>query len=392
MPTVAAGSGNIDQTMQQSAVDVWHVASYNQIPRSCGYPQRRNYASQRSATRQVVRNNGHAEAGITTRVRDNGDVLSDSEQPLGDMFDESLVSDRQNRLIPTHPGTFASRENKPSYRDWQHARWRFHARMIASAIEETPVFQAATGKLHGALGLSLLNRMVYICFFLFWGIMASTGIRAANVAGPSHAATTVVKVDRQTGRLVRSMVVNSKVIPPKAVVANDLTRAQPVAGLDDLIQQAAKSYDLDPMLVHSMIQVESNYNPFAVSHKGAEGLMQLIPSTARRFGAKDSFNAKENIDAGARYLRYLKNIFGDDRLALAAYNAGEAAVARYGWIPPYPETQQYVYRVGKKYGEARRAAERRSSATAVPAAQPVEEHPILEQYRDEQGRLYLRTR
>jgi soluble lytic murein transglycosylase-like protein len=159
------------------------------------------------------------------------------------------------------------------------------------------------------------------------------------------------------------------------------------------VDQAAKWYDIDPLLVHSVIQVESNYNPYAISNKGAEGLMQLIPSTARRFGVKNSFDSRDNIEAGVRYLRYLKNIFGDDRLALAAYNAGEGAVARYGWIPPYPETQQYVYRVGKKYGEARRAAERKPAPILAQAAkQHVEEHPKLEQYRDEQGRIGLRTK
>lgn len=213
---------------------------------------------------------------------------------------------------------------------------------------------------------------------------------AGPMGVPAHAATTVVRADPKTGRLVRSVVVNSKAVPPKAVAG----AAGGAASLDELVNEAARSYDLDPLLVHSVIQVESNYNRFAVSHKGAEGLMQLVPATARRFGAKNSFSPRDNIDAGVRYLRYLKNIFGDDRLALAAYNAGEAAVARYGWIPPYKETQQYVHRVGKKYGEARKAAAQKPApAPAVPPAEaPVEQHPKLEQYKDEQGRMYLRTR
>jgi soluble lytic murein transglycosylase-like protein len=224
--------------------------------------------------------------------------------------------------------------------------------------------------------------------------MMSAPAIAAMAAEPVHAATTVVRADQRTGRLVRSVVINPKVIPPKAIPASGANRGASNS-VDELVEQAAKSYDVDPLLVRSVIQVESNYNPFALSNKGAEGLMQLIPSTARRFGVKNSFSPRDNIDAGVRYLRYLKNIFGDDRLALAAYNAGEAAVARYGWIPPYKETQQYVYRVGKKYGEQRRAAERKPAPAPVQARaaeQPLEEHPKLEQYIDEHGRIGLRTR
>jgi soluble lytic murein transglycosylase-like protein len=236
--------------------------------------------------------------------------------------------------------------------------------------------------------LSLYNKIVYICLLLMWGIMSSAGVYAANAVEPSHAATVVVRADRRTGRLVRSVIVNPKVIPPKANEG-----ARDPASVSEMVEQAAKSYDVDPLLVHSVIQVESNYNPYAISNKGAEGLMQLIPATARRFGATNSFSPRENIEAGVRYLKYLKNIFGDDRLALAAYNAGEGAVARYGWVPPYAETQQYVNNVGRRYGEARRkAAAQPTPAQAAPVTPAVDEHPKLEQYRDEQGRVYLRTR
>jgi len=97
--------------------------------------------------------------------------------------------------------------------------------------------------------------------------------------------------------------------------------------------------------------VESSYNPYAVSEKGAEGLMQLLPSTARDMEVKDSFNPRENIMGGARYLRFLANMFnGDLVLILAAYNAGHAAVKKYGnKIPPYPETIDYVKKVSRLY-------------------------------------------
>lgn len=224
--------------------------------------------------------------------------------------------------------------------------------------------------------------------------MACDSALAASVTDTPRRVSTVVRADRRTGRLVRSVVVSPKVILPKPVESGQPAPA--AAPLNELVEQAARNYDLDPLLVQSVIKVESNFNPYAISDKGAEGLMQLIPATARRFGVKNSFNARENIDAGVRYLKYLKTIFRDDRLALAAYNAGEGAVAKYGWIPPYPETQNYVYKVGKHYGEARRAAQ----ANKVPQAQApaqsstvaVEEHPKLERYEDSQGRVYFRTR
>src|SRR5271165_5160681 len=155
----------------------------------------------------------------------------------------------------------------------------------------------------------------------------------------------VVKVDTHTGRLVRSIVVT-----PGSTSAN-----QP-PDVRGLIDEAARTFDVNPLLVDSVIQVESNYNPFAVSPKGAQGLMQLMPGTAQRFGVTDSFDPKQNIEAGVRYLKLLQDTFQDDRLAIAAYNAGEKAVAKYKDVPPYPETVSYVAKVGKKYGQAKRAA------------------------------------
>jgi soluble lytic murein transglycosylase-like protein len=153
-------------------------------------------------------------------------------------------------------------------------------------------------------------------------------------------------VDTRTGKLVRSVVTN----------------AQPVAGkpapqaLDAAVRQIAAEQSLPPELLHSVIQVESNYNPGAVSPKGAQGLMQLIPETARRFGVSDSFDPVENIQGGAKYLKYLLDLYkGDYPRALAAYNAGEKAVAKYGGVPPYPETQNYVAQVKKRLDTSRDA-------------------------------------
>lgn len=118
------------------------------------------------------------------------------------------------------------------------------------------------------------------------------------------------------------------------------------AGLDTIVRQAAQTYKIDAALVHAVIHAESGFNPNAVSPKGASGLMQLMPATARRYGVQDIFDPKQNVGAGVRYLKDLLKMFDNNpRLALAAYNAGENSVIRFGGIPPYPETTHYVSKV-----------------------------------------------
>ena len=120
---------------------------------------------------------------------------------------------------------------------------------------------------------------------------------------------------------------------------------------DSIIEHAAVSSALEPNLLRAVIVVESGFNSRAVSKRGAIGLMQLMPATASRFGVSNPFDARQNVHAGARYLKFLIDRFGHDvRLALAAYNAGEDAVARNGGqIPPFSETMAYVPRVLKIY-------------------------------------------
>lgn len=112
-----------------------------------------------------------------------------------------------------------------------------------------------------------------------------------------------------------------------------------------IIYREARKNNLAPELVAAMVHTESNFRPSLVSHKSAQGLMQIVPSTARILGIENPFDPEENIAAGTRYYRRLLNRFGDERLALAAYNAGEGNVERFGGIPPFAETQGYIEKV-----------------------------------------------
>jgi soluble lytic murein transglycosylase-like protein len=159
--------------------------------------------------------------------------------------------------------------------------------------------------------------------------------------------------DRPSDARYELVLVESAPVAPSAAAA----LAMAPAALQPLIAAAAARYRVEPALVHAVIQVESNFNPRAVSPKGARGLMQLMPSTAQRLGVADAFDPRQNIEGGVRYLAGLLALFGNDlRLALAAYNAGENAVIQYGHrIPPFRETQDYVPKVLQQYLRLRAA-------------------------------------
>jgi soluble lytic murein transglycosylase-like protein len=148
--------------------------------------------------------------------------------------------------------------------------------------------------------------------------------------------------------------------------------------LDEVVRTASGTYHLDPDLVNSVIRAESGFNVRAVSPKGAQGLMQLMPQTASQLGVQNAFNPQANVEGGTRYLRELLERYNFDLVkALAAYNAGPHRVEQYGGVPPYYETKAYVARIVRDYNKklaaknaAQPAAQKSSGRKSAPAPAP----------------------
>ena len=142
---------------------------------------------------------------------------------------------------------------------------------------------------------------------------------------------------------------------------------------DTLVRTTAARHGVDTALVHSIIAAESNYNRWAVSGKGAQGLMQLMPETAKDYGVKNVFDAADNIEGGVKFLKALQAKYPNQPdLVLAAYNAGPAAVAKHGGVPPFPETQTYIARVKRNLRLA-----------------PKTKNTRIYEFRDKEGRLVI---
>jgi len=211
------------------------------------------------------------------------------------------------------------------------------------------------------------NILKCFCFRLGLGLAVAAGLSAADEADRPQQVVRVVRADPRTGKLVRSVIVTGKPVRTGTAARTEPAASAPASAPDvppsrynDAVESIAATHSLPPQLVHSVIRVESNYDPLAVSSKGAQGLMQLMPATARRFGVANAFDPVDNIQGGTRYLKYLLDLYnGDYRLALAAYNAGEGAVEKYGTVPPYPETLNYLTRVDQQI--------RKNLAAAPPA-------------------------
>lgn len=152
---------------------------------------------------------------------------------------------------------------------------------------------------------------------------------------------------------VKKIVEEGGVFPRRSWRYTEQSRPLFKSKYNDLIIEASKRFDIDAALVSAVIKAESDYNPRTLSNKGAQGLMQLMPATAKRFGVTNSFDPAENIYAGTRYLRWLLKTFdGNADLAVAAYNAGEGNVWKYNGVPPFRETVNYINRISRHIRKA----------------------------------------
>jgi soluble lytic murein transglycosylase-like protein len=209
--------------------------------------------------------------------------------------------------------------------------------------------------------------------FRYWSSKENRwkAVPPANTASMRAARSAAAEVSQYLGRdSIQSA--NAKI-----VAANFPGTISSPLDIDAAIEQAAARHNVDPNLVRAVVKVESNFNPNAVSRKGAMGLMQLMPSTARQLNVKNPFDPEQNVDAGVRHLKQLLDSYGGNiKLTLAAYNAGAGAVARSSGVPHYAETQNYVRRITKLYN---------SGSNVGPIASP---EPVRVQ-RDARGVLYI---
>jgi soluble lytic murein transglycosylase-like protein len=211
---------------------------------------------------------------------------------------------------------------------------------------------------------------------MYWSVKESRWkpVPPANAASMRAARSAAAEVSQYLGHE------SAESARARIVSANFRGKPATQEQIDSAIDQAAARHNVDPNLVRAVVKVESNFNPNAVSRKGAMGLMQLMPSTARQLKVSNPFDPGQNVDAGVRHLKNLLESYGGDvKLTLAAYNAGSGAVARSAGVPRYAETQNYVRRITNLYY---------GGVDLGPAAGAFSHDPVRVQ-RDARGVLYL---
>jgi soluble lytic murein transglycosylase-like protein len=216
-----------------------------------------------------------------------------------------------------------------------------------------------------------------------WLFLSGIVVVLAWVATPLFAEDKIQAFVSPNGRVVFTNLVDNAPGPitPVLPVTTDLLASEMPAPLKSLVDTIATTHGVDPALVRAVMKTESNFNRYAVSRKGAMGLMQLIPTTGRRYGVRDFFDPRQNVEGGVRYLKFLLEKFnGNLDLSLAAYNAGENLVERLGRIPPIPETTNYVRKIRAIY---------KKSPAALPPVMIADETPRIYRSTDESGVVHF---
>src|SRR5437588_5183406 len=200
-------------------------------------------------------------------------------------------------------------------------------------------------------------------------ILSGVVLLGVWAAMPSVAEDKIQVVVTPGGRIVFTNLVDNAPPPPRPVIAEstDVLAEEMPKVLRSMVDVISQNHGVDPALVRAVIKTESNFNRWAVSNKGARGLMQLIPATGARYGVRDFFDPQQNVEGGVQYLKFLLEKFnGNLDLSLAAYNAGENLVQRLGRVPPISETTNYVRKVRANYVKKPTPA----AAEATPAPAP----------------------
>jgi len=221
----------------------------------------------------------------------------------------------------------------------ERALWRRAVRRVRRASRSTIALVVGVPLAFGALGIPMEAMNISIPSFTTRSAEVIVPVRAARIARTLPIITPKVRRDFLEPETASHIITMD-------LVKEQYFRSNVPYGA--IIYREAKRNRLQPELVAAVVEAESDFRASLVSQKNAQGLMQIIPSTGRILGANDLFDPSENIAAGTKYLRYLVDRFRDERVAIAAYNAGEGNVERFGGIPPFPETLTYIERVSAR--------------------------------------------
>lgn len=194
----------------------------------------------------------------------------------------------------------------------------------------------------------MVIRIIILCIFLsFFPYSGHTAVYGYIDESGTYHFTNIIPIGKKFRVIISEGI--------KSIVARNIDNTT----YDNIIMEHATTHGIDPLLVKAVMKTESNFNPRALSHKGAQGLMQLMPDTARFMNVEDPFNPDDNIKGGTRYIKYLDEIFkGNLELILAAYNAGPGRVIEYNMnVPPYEETKTYIQRVKAYYNKLKKPNE-----------------------------------